>query len=333
MTTRWHPRDRLDALAAGESPDRPPVSLWRHFYRDEDDLDAYVEAMVGWQRTYGWDFMKINPRASYHYEPWGVIMRPSPDRATKPERIGWPVVQPLDWLKITPRSVTHPCFDFQLRAITRIRRAIPRPFPLVMTVFNPISILGDMVPNEELLVRSLREEPDLVAAALRAVTDTFVRLVPEFRNAGADGLFFATTQWASASRLSVEELRRWALPYDREVWRASGDDAFNILHVCDRQIHLAEYREFDAALVNWDVALPGNPSMVEGHAHLGRPVLGGIHHETDLMRATPEELRQTVRRLLDENREIPYAVGPGCAIPVATPSENVAAVRAAVDTP
>lgn len=323
--------DRLQALAEGVRPDRPPVSLWRHFYKDEDDLDRFVEAMVGWQRTYDWDFMKINPRASYHYEPWGVKMRPSPDRATKPARIGFPVQASTDWPRIAPLPPTHPQFDFQLRAVSRIRKEVPKPFHIAMTVFNPISILGDMVADEGVLLRSLREDPESVHAALRAVTSTFVNLVHEFRNAGIDGLFFATTQWASADRLTAGELREFGIPYDREVWDAAGEDAFNVLHVCDRRIYLSEYSEFAASLTNWDVDLPGNPSMAEGHAMLRRPVLGGIHHETDLVSESPDRIRTQVRRLIDENREIPYCVGPGCAIPVTTPDESVAAVRRAVD--
>jgi uroporphyrinogen decarboxylase len=218
-----------------------------------------------------------------------------------------------------------------LRAIARIRKSIPRPFRIVMTVFNPISILGDMVPSDEVLIRSLREEPNLVHAALRAVTTTFIALAHEFRNAGADGLFFATTQWASADRLNVDELRRFALPYDREVWAAAGDDAFNVLHVCEANIHLAEYRDFRAGIVNWDVGLEGNPSLLDGHALLQRAVMGGISHNTDLVQDSVEILRSKVRRLVDEHSEIAYAVGPGCAIPVTTPDENVAAVRAAVE--
>lgn len=323
--------DRLAALAEGIRPDRPPVSLWRHFYKDEDDLDRYVEAMVGWQRRYDWDFMKINPRASYHYEPWGVTMRASPDRLTKPLRVGVPIRQALDWLKVTPLPVTHPLFDFQLRAISRIRKTIKRPFKIVMTVFNPISILGDMVHDETLLLVTLREQPELLHSALQAVTATFVPLVQEFRNAGADGLFFATTQWASADRLTADEVNNNVILYDKKVWDAAGADAFNILHVCDRNIHLDSYRNFDPAIANWDAGLLGNPTLAEGQALLRCPVLGGINQETDLVRYAPEQIGQTVRRLVETHREIPYCVGPGCAIPVDTPEDNVMAVRTAVN--
>lgn len=331
MKSRMDHTDRLAALAEGDRIDRPPVSLWRHFYKDEDDLDKYVEAMVGWQRRYDWDFMKINPRASYHYEPWGVVMKPSPDRATKPQRVGFPIRNRPDWLKVTPIPSSHPLFDFQLRAVSRIRRGIRPPFRITMTVFNPISILGDMVPSEDVLLATMREEPELLHAALSAVTSSFVSLVHEFRNAGADGLFFATTQWASADRLTADEVRTFAIPYDRQVWDAAGPDAFNILHVCDRNIHLKEYRDLQANLTNWDVALPKNPTLMEGYQVLARPVLGGIHHETELLKDGPEQISARVRGLVDAHYDIPYCVGPGCAIPVNTDDENVAAVRSAVD--
>ncbi|MEW5701168.1 MAG: uroporphyrinogen decarboxylase family protein [Candidatus Zixiibacteriota bacterium] len=323
--------ERLQALIDGVKPDRPPVALWRHFYRDEDDLDRFVEAMVTWQKRFDWDLLKINPRASYHYEPWGVIMRPSPDELTKPERVGFPISNPEDWAKVAPVSVKHPMFDFQLRAIARIRRALPPPFRIVMTVFNPISIAGDMVPTDAVLQEHLRTVPDAVEWALTAIATTFADLVVEMRNAGADGVFFATTQWASAERLTVDELRRFALPYDRLVWDAAGGDAFNVLHVCDTKIHLAEYREFPAALVNWDATDPDNPSLCDGHAALGRPVMGGVPYMSELVNDTPDILEQKILRLISENGDIPFAVGPGCAIPVTAPDENVAAIRRAVN--
>ena len=55
--------------------DRPPVSMWRHFYAEETAADTLAEAMLGFQREYDWDFMKVNPRASYHAEDWGLEMR------------------------------------------------------------------------------------------------------------------------------------------------------------------------------------------------------------------------------------------------------------------
>lgn len=322
--------DRLQALIEGVKPDRPPVSMWRHFYHEENDPARFAEAMVAWQRRYDWDILKINPKASYHYEPWGVQMTRSPDGIAKPIRRKPAIVKSSDWGKVAVLSVTHPEFDAQLRAIARIRKSLPRPFKIVMTVFNPISVAGDMVTSDKVLLEHLRESPQIVEHALLAIQSTLVHLVYEFRNAGADGIFFATTQWASADLMTVEEVRRYGVPFDRPVWAAAGEDAFNVLHVCGSNNYLKEYAEFKAALTNWDASDPSNMTLGDAYEVLHRPVMGGIAHETDLIADTPEILRDKVRRLIDTHRGIPLAIGPGCAIPVTVPMENIQAVRDAV---
>lgn len=330
MTERLSHTERLQALAEGIQPDRPPVSLWRHFYIEENDPKQFAEAMIGWQKKYDWDFLKINPKASFHYEPWGVKMTYSPDGINKPVRREFPIKTADDWSKVTVLPVTHPEFDKQLRSIAQIRKALPRPFRIVMTLFNPISVAGDMVPSDDILIRHLHESPEAVDKALTAIQTTFLNLIPEMRNAGADGLFFATTQWASAERLTVAELKRFGLAYDRPVWDSAGDGSFNVLHICETKNYLKEYREFKADLTNWDASDPANPTLGDGYELLHRPVMGGIAHETDLANDSPAILYDKVRRLIDSHRRLPFAVGPGCAIPVIVPDANLAAVRAAV---
>jgi len=68
MTDQMSHRERVRASLAGEETDRPPVSMWRHFFEDETSAEGLAEAMLGFQRRYDWDFMKVNPRASYHAE-------------------------------------------------------------------------------------------------------------------------------------------------------------------------------------------------------------------------------------------------------------------------
>lgn len=330
MMEKLNHTERLQALREGQAPDRPPISMWRHFYLEENDPRSFAQAMIDWQKHFDWDFLKINPKASYHYEPWGVKMEYSPDGVAKPVRASFPIATADDWANVKPLPVSHPEFQAQLFAIAAIRKALPRPFPIVMTVFNPLSVAGDMVPNDRMLIDHLRAAPELVTAALEAITETFVKLAPEIRNAGCDGLFFATTQWASSDQITPEELQTFGLAYDRRVWEAAGDDAFNVLHVCDSNNYLAHYREFPAALVNWDAGDPTNPWLREGYEILKRPVMGGIGHKSDLVTGTPEIIREKTRRLIDEHRDIPLAIGPGCAVPVTVSDEMIAAVRAAV---
>jgi uroporphyrinogen decarboxylase len=227
--------------------------------------------------------------------------------------------------------LSHPEFQAQLQSIATIRKGLPRPFRMVMTVFNPISIAGDMVPNDQMLIDHLRSEPEAVIAALEAITQTFEAFAAEIRNAGCDGMFFATTQWASSDRVTRDELEQFGLTYDRRVWAAAGDDAFNVLHVCDSNNYLEAYREFPAALVNWDAGDPTNVWLRDGYNILKRPVMGGIGHKSELVNDTPSMIADLTRNLIAEHHDIPFAVGPGCAIPVTVPMEMIAAVRQAVD--
>jgi uroporphyrinogen decarboxylase len=306
--------------------------MWRHFYLEENDPDQFVDAMVHWQKKHNWDFLKINPKASYHYEPWGVKLTYSPDGIIKPVREEFPITSANDWRKISVIPANHPEFDKQLRSIARIRKALPKPFRIVMTVFSPISVAGDMVPNDDILIQHLREQPDSVESALKAIQSTFKDLVVEMRDAGADGIFYATTQWASADRLTRDELQRFGLAYDRPVWDAAGDDAFNVLHVCDANNYLKEYRDFKAPLTNWDTSDPTNATLGDGYEVLRTPVMGGIPHKTALLNDTPDLLREKTGRLIASHRKLPFAVGPGCAVPVTVPEANIAAVRDAVQS-
>ena len=48
------------------------MSLWRHFYECERTAEDLAGAMLAFHKKYDWDWMKVNPRASYHVEGWGV---------------------------------------------------------------------------------------------------------------------------------------------------------------------------------------------------------------------------------------------------------------------
>ena len=70
--THW---ERVRAALGGSEVDRPPTSMWRHFFGQETSANGLAQAMVEYQRRFDWDFVKVNSRASYHSEDWGVKQR------------------------------------------------------------------------------------------------------------------------------------------------------------------------------------------------------------------------------------------------------------------
>src|SRR5919198_4235177 len=69
---KMNKQQRMDAALRNQPVDRPPVSLWRHFYECERTAEDLAGAMLAFHKKYDWDWMKVNPRASYHVEGWGV---------------------------------------------------------------------------------------------------------------------------------------------------------------------------------------------------------------------------------------------------------------------
>jgi len=269
--SKW---DRLGALQRGEPTDRGAWSLWRHFYDQESTAQDLADAMVAWQQRYDFDFLKINPRAQYHVEPWGAVYRyPGGGR---PECISVPVHGPTDWTRVDRKSPSTGAFGEQLEAIRLIRRRLGPDVPMIETIFTPLSVIGDLVESDERLVHDLRTSPDLVMPALEAVTETLVAFASRCLDAGADGIFLATTQWASFDLLTPDEYLQFGRPYDLRVLDAVRDGHLNVLHVCGERSMLFDLADYPVHAVNWAVSSPTTPSLAEAAQRTSAVLIGGL---------------------------------------------------------
>jgi len=330
MNDRYSHRERLQMILAGEKPDRHAASFWRHFFHMEHHAEGTAEAMLYFQREFDWDFMKINPRADYHVEDWGLRQEWSHDEFKKHGKSNFPVSKPEDWSKIKPLPISAPVLAEHLKVVSTIRRKSGRELPILMTVFTPLAIAGRMVERHETLVDHIRKAPELVETGLRAITDTFRRFVSELRNAGADGLFFATTQWAGSDMITWEEYQRFGVPFDLEVIRAAEADALNLLHVCSSNNYLKELAQLDyhAAMYNWEANDPTNLPLDKADSILKDKVMvGGVDHNGWLWHSEPTEIRYKIDELKERFEPTRLIIGPGCSIPPEIPFANLHAVR------
>ena len=325
-------KDRIDALLTGKQPDRTPVATWRHFYHMEFSPELFVSATVGFQRKFNWDFVKINPRASYHVEGWGAQYVPPKNPLDKPQRLSFPVGLPSDWEKIEELPLGSGILAAELLTVSKISKKLGKSVYKFMTIFSPLSIAGDLVGTEAQLVRDMQESPLLVQEALEEVTKTFVRFSVDCLNAGADGIFFATTEWASKNILTEEDYRKFGRPYDLEVIEAvRGVGGKVILHVCEPNNMLAHFVDYPVDMVNWAVSDRSNATLSEGYNLFKKPVIGGLDHTSSLMLGRKEALVGSVRPVLALLKNLPAVLGPECALPPAMPEENLMALRQLVE--
>jgi uroporphyrinogen decarboxylase len=325
------PRERVWATLRGEPVDRPPVSFWGHFYHRESSASELVAATLEHQREYRWDWVKLNPRKHYHVEDWGVRYRYSGRPGEKPVLESWPIHQAEDWRSIAARPPDRGALGEQIEAVRLLRDGLAPDVPMIETVFTPLAILAEMVPEPGDLKQHMRTHPEAVRSALEAVTATYEQYVPRLLDAGADGIYLATTDWASRQWMSPAEYREWARPFDLRLLAAASRAPFNVLHVCKSRNLLAELRDYPVRAFSYDATDGTNPSLAQALTLVPGAIMGGISHETTLQDSSPDGVLGELRRGMEQTGGRRWMVAPGCSIPPATPATNLEAVRAALE--
>ena len=215
-------RERLAAAVAGRPVDRLPVALWRHFFVEETSREGLVAAMTRWQRAYDWDFLKINPRASYHVEDWGNRYESSGSEHVPPTLVRSRVHEPDDFRQLARLAPgpQAPVLADHVAAVADLRSVLGPDVPMLMTVFTPMSIAADLAGGPQDLAALIAEDPPLVHVGLRTITDTFADFAARCIEAGADGIFLATTHMATRANFTPKQYEEFGRPYDLEVLAA-----------------------------------------------------------------------------------------------------------------
>src|SRR2546421_8262672 len=137
MNTTNH-KQRLRAALAGQPVDRIPYAMWWHDFGREWSAEGLADATVENYRKYGWDLVKLNPRATYYAEAWGSRYEAT---GSSPPRLLSHALQRIDELAELPDvDPTRGVFAEQLDALRRVVAAIGSEVDIIQTVFNPLTI-------------------------------------------------------------------------------------------------------------------------------------------------------------------------------------------------
>jgi uroporphyrinogen decarboxylase len=325
------PRNRIAAAVAGKVVDRPPVSFWGHAYdRESNAEDLAAVTIDAWER-YRWDFVKLNPRASYHGEAWGLRTRYPGARHEKPQTVTVPVKRIEDWDTIRPLGPEAAPFAEQIQAVRLVRKALDPEVPLIETVFTPLAVASYLAGSPDVVRAHLREDERRVRKAVEAIRNTLRPYVGEILRAGADGIFFATVDWATRDRLAAEEYARIARQDDLDILSAVQSAHFNVLHVCRKNNLLEHLADYPVHAFSWAATEPGNPSLGEALGFIRGAAVGGIGQADALQSPGPEMVLAQVLEGWKQTGGLRWMVAPGCSIPPTTPAENLEAVREAVE--
>jgi uroporphyrinogen decarboxylase len=320
-------RERVRAAIAGRAVDRVPASLWGHDFQREWSAEELVEATLEQYRAYDWDFIKLNPRATYFAEAWGNRYE-RPEGSHQPRLLAASVTEAAHLDGVRPADARGGVFGEHLRALRLLLDAVRDEVDVVHTVFSPLSVVAQLCGNDApAFLRFAEERSSSAHAAIAAVTETLAAYARASVEEGASGIFFAPLSWASRDTCDDAFYAEFGRPYDLRVLAAVSGARFNILHVCRNHNMLEKLLDYPVAAFNWADRGRGNPGLLEIRARTEKAVMGGID-QTLLREMTPAEVASQAREVLSHGSERIFLTA-GCAIPPETPAANRAAVAAA----
>lgn len=323
-------RERLEKTILGELTDRVPVALWRHWAGDDQRSADLAHSHVKFMQEYDWDFLSVIPSQHYMVTDYGLQDAWQGQLQGYRDVIKTPVQRTLNWTELRPIDPNRGQFGKQIQCLQLIREALPET-PIIQLIHSPLSqalFLG----GQNLLLRSMRTQPDRLRTGLNSLTETTLRFVEALkRNTQIDGIMYVAN-FASYTDISEAEYQEFGLPYDTKVLGSlSRNWWFNMVQVNGNAPILHLFADLPIQVLNW--------STVEARPSLGRIKLdfngafcGGLGENTHLHLGTPTTIREAAREALNTMGRRRLILGSGQSIPITSPRSNLEATRDIVKT-
>src|SRR5579885_3044165 len=126
-----------------------------------------------------------------------------------------PITQAADWAKLPRLNLETPSFREQLACIRKLRATLGPDFPLILTLFSPLTMTFQFAGKTTALAH-LRGQQEPFEQGLETLAANERELVAAAIEAGASGIFFSC-MGATNIDLTQEEYARFGRPYDLEV--------------------------------------------------------------------------------------------------------------------
>jgi uroporphyrinogen decarboxylase len=322
--THW---ERIRAVLRGEKPDRPPISLWRHWPVKDETAEGLAEVMLNWQKEYDFDLVKFMPTGTYGIEDWGARTTYVPNDHGVRTVTQYGITDPAEWPTLNQLDVTCGYLGRQVDAIRLAAGDLETSVPILQTVFSPLTTARKLAGDR--VFADLRCRPDVFKQGLQIIAETTARFALESLRAGAHGIFFAT-QCATYRLLSETEYREFGQAYDRTVLDAVRPEAeFILLHAHGYDLMFDLLVDYEPHALNWHDREAG-PSLAEAQARFDGVVVGGISEWETLLKGPPDAIRAEIGDAVAQTAGRRHIVGPGCVLSTETPARHVHVAREAV---
>lgn len=325
---RMTKRERLKATLAGKATDRAPVAFWRHWPGDDQSKESLVAATLDFQRRYDLDFIKLPVSSAYTVADYGV--KTEYQGSLIGDRIyqEYAIKKIEDWARIEPLDINKGTYGWHLEALKQIIQEKEPETPLIVTIFNSLSIAAYLA-GDEICLAHLRMHHEQVMPAIKALAETNARFARAAINAGADGIFLST-RFASSEVMPEREYLRFAKEGDLEVLKGAKEGWLNVLHLHGPHPQLPQMADYPVQALNWhdrttEINLNAASQLFKG------ALMGGVEQYKTLRFGSPQEITSQVRDAVRQMNGKRLVVTPGCTYHMDTPQANLIALRKAVE--
>lgn len=318
-------RERLIAAIAGQPLDRPPISLWRHFGGIDMSSQGLTDAMVGFQATFDFDFVKFMPTGTYTIMDWGAETVYEPNDTGIRTVKGLPIHTASDWSHLAELDTGSGVFGMVNDALAETVRAIGPDTPVLQTIFSPLTTARKL--GGAATLAHVRQEPEAFAAAMDTIERVTARLIEDAVARGAD-IFYAV-QSGTADVLTGQEFEAWETKVANRLFAAIPTGTIVVLHSHGDHLWFDEVSRWKIDAVNWHDRAAG-PTLAEARGRTERAFVGGINAWTELRSGTANDITNRVHDALSSAPRV--VIGPGCVIPGDAAVHLIMAARKAVES-
>ncbi len=346
--------DRVLTASRRKQPDRVPWALWGHFpavpflqyyswekaNRDGEELAKAHIALLN-VLDYKMDLLKVTPFYRFMAYQWGSKFRFTNNNEVV-ETVDVLVKEAKDWQKLW---VLDPKKELRehIRSVTILSREIGRGMPFIYTVPSPLvqAIHGIGSPNR--VYTDMQSHPDLLVEGLETITQTCIDFARACIDEGAAGIFLGIGGGGELwSRMTRDQLEKYALPYDQKVLNSVKHAAIKLLHICSNETENPQlngglmeegwFKQYSVDIINW---WDSNFTSCETAKQIYRDhfcVLAGVDHRYLMRQGSPQQVEEQVKAVLDTaSSGGGFILGPGCTLYQDTPLENMNAVGRAIE--
>lgn len=330
--------ERIRAAINFEDVDRIPVNLWMHFSAVDQSPTLLAEAQVSFAKKYDFDFIKLAPFGLYGVEDWGDGIEYYCKKNMPPVVKKYAINSVYDWEKVRVLPATYGTYGKQVELARNVGNLIKGELPFVQTIFSPLTTARKLA-GERLLL-DIKENPQVVKEALKAITETTINFVEANIEAGVNGFFFAT-QCATKDLLTESEYEEFGVPYDLQVIKSYNEETFfNVAHIHGSNTMFDLIAKYPVNCLNWHDRWVA-PSLAEARKKTLKCLIGGIrevpfYDEHDhvvrgslLNVGTADEVEKHVKEAIEQVNGKGLILGPGCVADQDALERNIFAIRRA----